>query len=762
MMAKTFQRMSRPPQAAGRFRTRGVLAVALLAALHAAGAADAPSVPREQAARPRIGLVLGGGGAKGAAHIGVIKVLEELRIPIDCIAGTSMGSIVGAAYATGLSANELEKVITAVNWKEVLQSAPRQDVPVHRKYLDFIFTLGFEVGIKDGKLVLPGGIVPTQQVEALFRRIVAGARQTSNFDQLPIPFRAVATDLESGQMAVFDKGDLTIAMRASMAVPGAFAPVDYNGRLYVDGMLVRNLPVDVARQTCADVVIAVPVGNPALKREDLGGAFSILGQAMNIAIESNEKAQLATLTAKDVAVPVILPGIGSGDFHKVPEAIPLGEEAARKVAAALSRYSLPPREYAAWREQVGNVAGAPKIKLDEVRLSGFKVTNPEVMKTFIATKPGDTYDPTKADADTTELVARRDFTSVNYQLTTEGPRNVLTYNATEKPWGPNYLLFDLNLSTDFKGDTAFGLRMDYEKRWLNALGGEWRTSFQVGRPNIFNSEFYQPLDLHQRFFVAPSVYATQTLQYIYFGNTTVAQFDTRRYGLKLDGGIALGSWGEFRLGLVRGGLDATNKVANPTIPEPNYNSVGGATMRFVYDQLDKRLFATAGAYAQVTGFSSQSGLGGEQTYHTLNVNMSKVWSHGRNVWIAGLKGGTDFNTNPQFYDQFTAGGLFNFSGYRNGQLIGREYALGAVTYRRRIADLSETFGTGIYAGASLETGNVFQRLDGTTARGTLTGGSLYLAVDSKFGPVYVAYGQSQGGHSAFYLYIGSSLEAVRP
>jgi NTE family protein len=177
------------------------IAAALLATLHVVEAADAPATPNVTNVpngRPRIGLVLGGGGAKGAAHIGVIKVLEELRIPIDCIAGTSMGSIVGAAYATGLSSQEIEKIITAINWKEILASAPRQDIPVQRKSLDFIFTLGLELGWKNGKVTGPGGLVSTHQVEGLFRSIVAGARQGSDFNKLPIPFRAVATDLESG------------------------------------------------------------------------------------------------------------------------------------------------------------------------------------------------------------------------------------------------------------------------------------------------------------------------------------------------------------------------------------------------------------------------------------------------------------------------------------------------------------------------------------------------------------------------------------
>src|SRR6476661_32765 len=197
------------------------IAAALLATLHVVEAADAPATPNVTNVpngRPRIGLVLGGGGAKGAAHIGVIKVLEELRIPIDCIAGTSMGSIVGAAYATGLSAAELEKLMTGVNWLDTLASAPRQEIPLHRKSRDFLFPKGLEFGWKDGKLVAPGGLVPTHQIEDLFRRIVAGAAQVPDFDHLPIPFRAVATDLESGEMVVFDRGELAVAMRASMAV----------------------------------------------------------------------------------------------------------------------------------------------------------------------------------------------------------------------------------------------------------------------------------------------------------------------------------------------------------------------------------------------------------------------------------------------------------------------------------------------------------------------------------------------------------------
>ena len=673
-----------------------------------------------------------------------------------------MGAIVGAAYATGMRAKELERVISAINWQETLTSAPRQDVPYHRKALDFIFTLGFEVGLKDGELVGPGGLVPTHQVENLFRQIVPGARQVTDFDRLPIPFRAVATDLESGEMVVFGRGDLTIAMRASMAVPGAFAPVAHENRLLVDGMLVRNLPIDVARKMCADVIIAVPVAIPPATRADLRSALEVAGQAMNIAIEANEKAQLATLGARDITIPVVLPGIASGDFHKVPEAIPIGEAAARKALSALSKYALGPREYAAWRGGLGDIAKAPAIRIDEIRMTGFKDTNPDAARTFITARPGDAYDPVKADADATRLVARGDYSNVSHQVTTEDGKTVLTYSVTEKGWGPNYLLFDINLSTDLKSDTAWGLRFDYERRWLNSLGGELRTSLQVGRPNVFNAEFYQPLDLQQRFFIAPSIYASQSLLYLYTGDTTVAQYDVRRFGVRLDGGIALDTWGEFRLGLQRGGLDASPKVGSVVIPNQGHESTAGVTTRFNYDTYDRRAFPTHGSLGRVTGYFSETGLGAEQSYRTIEASWSTVHTLGRNVFTLGARGGTSLGSEVPIYDQFRLGGLFNFSGYRNQQLTGREYALGTIQYRRRVADISETLGSAVYAGGTLELGNVYQRADGTNARGVLTSGSLFLGISSKIGPVYLAYGHSEGGRSAYYIYIGSSLEAYRP
>jgi NTE family protein len=383
------------------------------------------------------------------------------------------------------------------------------------------------------------------------------------------------------------------------------------------------------------------------------------------------------------------------------------------------------------------------------------------MRTFIQAAPGDIFDPQKAEADANRLMARGDFATVSYELTTEEDRTVLIYIAKEKDWGPDYVLFDGNLSTDFKGNTAWGLRLDYDKRWLNSLGGELRTDFQLGRPNALLVELYQPLDLHQTFFVAPSAFARQDIQYLYDGDTIVSQLDTRRYGGELDGGVAFGSWGEYRVGLLRGSADGRINVASPFIPDLGRMELGALTTRFVYDTQDLRLFPTTGSHGTLSGYFSRTALGGAANYETASFNWSTTFTgwRRRNVWTLLLSAGSDFNSHAPYYDQFSKGGLFNFSGYQVNQLVGREYALGALQFRRAVSYLAETFGTAVYVGASVEAGNVYERLDRTPSSGVLLGGSLFLGIHSALGPVYLAYGQSEGGRRAVYLYLGSSLDA---
>jgi NTE family protein len=303
----------------------------------------------EETTRPKIGLVLGGGGAKGAAHIGVLKVLEEQKIPVDYIGGTSMGAIVAALYASGLTANELEKVITAIDWKDVFSGDPdRRDIDYRRKVEDFDHLTKLSVGIKDGKVVTPKGLIKDQKVNVLFETLMLHTSGIDDFDKLPIPYRAVAADLETGEMVVLKGGRLADAARASMSVPGAFPPIELNGRLLIDGGIVRNLPIDIVREMGADIIICVDVDKPMATRKELGGSLSILNQMIDIMMKKNVKDQVKTLGPQDVYMNPELGELGSADFDKAAEISRLGEKAAREKIDSLKRYSVSEKEYAAF------------------------------------------------------------------------------------------------------------------------------------------------------------------------------------------------------------------------------------------------------------------------------------------------------------------------------------------------------------------------------------------------------------------------------
>ncbi len=705
--------------------------------------------------RPKIGLVLGGGGAKGAAHVGVIKVLEEMRIPVDCIAGTSMGALVGGAYASGLNAEELEKLVTGVRWQDTFTGVAREERPVRRKQTDFLFTLGLEIGIQN-KVRTAGGLVPSQQVEEILRRIAAISRNVTDFSRLPIPYRAVATDILNGDVVVLDQGDLGAAMRASMAVPGAFAPVTIGGRVLVDGMLVRNLPVDIGRKLCGDVIIAVSLASPPVKAEDMSNVLAVIGQAIALGTDLNERAQLATLGKNDVAVIVPMGTMGAGDFQLVPEAIPLGERAARALAPQLKRLSLSPQAYAEWRASLGS-ATALAGTVDEIRITGTETVNPAIVQAQIRTKPGDQYDAQKAAEDANRIYGRGDYERVDYRYS-DPPRR-LEYHVTEKSWGPNYMLFDLSLLSDLQGDAAFSIRADYQRRWLNSLGGEWRSTVQIGRPLGLATEFYQPLDAAQRFFVAPAAYYSRSTSQLYDGEDAVAQYKVTRYGLTFDAGIALDTWGEARVGIDLGSLSATVDIGTPAFPDVQGIGRGAFTGRFVFDTLDKPYFATRGSYALANVYASSKSLGADDAYQRLSGGLQTVFSWRRSVVTAGFEGGSALGSTLPNYDLFAAGGPFRLSGMRVGQLRGQEYAIGTVNFRYRVAEITEALGTSAYAGVTLEAGNVYKRLDGSQGRGALLSSALYLGADTKIGPAYFAVGFSDTGQRAVYLFFGSPAAA---
>src|SRR5262245_7161417 len=370
-------------------------------------------LPVAAQAQPRIGLTLSGGGARGIAHIGVLKVREELRAPVHCVTGTSMGAIVGGSYAAGATATELETFVLKANWDDVFRDAPpRAEISTRRKIDEYKTLFAPEYGIKKG-LVLPKGVIAGVSIHGFFRLLTQQAVEIGDFNKLPIPFRAVASDIETGEAVVLSKGSLSRAMRASMSVPGALAPVAIDGRLLVDGGIANNLPIDLARKLCGDVIIAVNISTPALKREEITSALSTTGQLINFLGKANVERQLASLGQRDVLIAPELGDISAGSFERARDAILVGEAAARALSSSLSRYSMPPEQYEALRRrQVPERKAAGSV--DEIRFDGLERTNPEVLRSLLETKSGESLNEEKVSADLRRIYGRGDFESVDY------------------------------------------------------------------------------------------------------------------------------------------------------------------------------------------------------------------------------------------------------------------------------------------------------------------------------------------------------------
>ena len=385
----------------------------------------------------------------------MLKVLEEMRIPIHCVTGTSMGSIVGGTFAAGVTPEKLQEVVLKTDWDEIFRDQPpREEIAIRRKVDDYKTLFRPEFGVKDGGLALPTGVIAGVSIEAFFRVLTAQAYDISDFRKLPIPFRAMATDIETGESVVLDHGSIAQAMRASMSVPGALAPVEIDGKLLVDGGIANNLPIDEARKLCADVIIAVNISTPPLKRSEITSALSVAGQLVNFLGKQTVDEQLKSLTSRDVLIAPDLGDISAAKFDRSADAIRIGEEATRKLADSLQRYSIPPDQYAALRKT--QIAGAkPPPTVGSVEFKGLERTNPEVLRALVETKPGEPLNEAKIGDDLRRIYGRDDFEGIGYTIGggTTGPR-ALIIEPREKSWGPDYLRFGLGLESDFKGDNA--------------------------------------------------------------------------------------------------------------------------------------------------------------------------------------------------------------------------------------------------------------------------------------------------------------------
>jgi NTE family protein len=741
-------------------------AASLLAVLLAIGALLVPAAAGADGQRPRVGLVLGGGGARGMAHLGVLKVLEEMRVPVDCVAGTSMGALIGGVYASGATVEEIAARIRRIDWDAVLvDDPPRRERPYRAKRDDFENLFRLELGLRDWHLVLPTGGTSGYKVEFLLRELAAGAGNYAgqNFDYLPIPYRAVATDIKDGNIKVFREGDLVRVMRASMSVPGAIAPVEIDGVLYVDGGLLQNLPVAAAREACADVVIAVNVGSGLLPRKELATALGISLQMLLVLMEQNVRESVAVLGPRDLLIAPELGDFSAANFAEAHALVGRGEDAARARSAALRALSVSADEYRAWRGRVAaRQPSAPHVTDVSVATTGSRV-NPEVIERELAEVPGiDLRRRPETDFSLANLHYRLeqvygggDFERMDYRLLDRHGARTVVVRGEEKSWGPDYVKFGLSLASD-SYQTRFGVNLSHRATWVNARGAEWRNDVQLGYRDRVASEFYQPFSNRAGVFVAPRVeWNDQPIVYFLDGRR-VGSFQVQTARAHLDFG-AQNKFGELRAGLFSGRLRAEEDFGTLTfIPDFDVRQAG-YTLGLVLDQIDNPGFPRDGLLVSLKSFGTVAGWGSDDEYNRTELLALGARSWGAHVLqLAGYWGDTLHGELPP-YDPFFLGGFLRGSGYRMDELIGNRAGLARAVYSYRLASLPPQIGSGFYVGGSLEATRAVLGADPAADARVRPSASVFVAADTKLGPAYVAIGQalSDGRPRTVYFMLGT-------
>jgi len=718
-------------------------------------AATGQCIQSEVTDRPKIGLVLGGGGARGYAHVGVLKKLEEMRIPYDYIAGTSMGSIVGGFLATGMESEELAQVVRDADWDDLFNDkTEREDLPFRRKSDDDLGLFGPKLGIGKESSLLPKGVVSGQKVIFMFESVASQRVNTTDFDLLPIPFRAIATDIVTGDMVVINDGELSMAMRASMAVPAFFDPVRRGDALLVDGGLARNLPVDVARDMGADVIIAVDVGTKLMGKEEISNVLAIVSQMTGLLTVQNTENQIETLGEKDVLiVPDIGDKISSADFNKLDEAIPLGYAATDAMQDQLQKYSLSESAYRAWRRQIDNcVDGPPQVHF--VELDNQSRFSDEVIRKLITIEPGETLDLDQVDHDLRQIYGLGFIRQARYNIIEQDGQQGIEITVLQDERGTKFIETGLDLAFTGRG-TTFNIRGGYLNTALDERGSEFRAVVQIGEsPGIF-VDYYKPLDDRLRWSFEPGLsWFERPLLIFDSDGDALAEIELEEYGGALTLGREFSRYAKISAGFTRyaGNMDIT--IGNPDLAPFSFD---GAELfaELRYDRLDDRYLPTRGLYSTLKYTNSVESLGADISFEQLEFSIFSSHTFGLHNFMWGGQYNTSLQDDVPIYALYAGGGFLNMSGFEANSLLGAHYGTVLAGYRYQVAKSGFLPG---YVGMTLEYGNAAQERSEIFSEG-LMNGSFYFGYKTPLGPVYLGIGWSEDRSAIYFLRFGSIFGA---
>jgi NTE family protein len=698
-------------------------------------------------ARPRVGIALGGGSARGYAHIGVIRWLEEHRIPVDFVAGTSMGGLVGGTYAMGFTPDEMLELVGDIPWREVFApDATYRDLAFRRKEDAVRYQVEYSLGLKHGPS-LPSGLFSGQPVTALLDRTAAPYATIGSFDELPIPYRSIAVDIERGDAVVFANGSLSRAMRATMSLPGVFAPVEIDGRLLVDGGLLNNVPVDVVREMGADVVIAVDVSDPLKGREEILSALGISGQSVSVMMLDNTR---KTLEQADIVITPALGQYTGTDFALSQEIAEAGYAAAEAKARFLMALAVDEPTWQAYLEarkaRIRTTIATPEF----VAVDGASEDSEEMVLDATKDLVGKPIDGPTIDHELNALIGTGRYESISYGLVMREGKPGLVIRPVERYHAPPFFRVGLDAgnSRGTGADVNLNLRLTFLD--VGAPGAEVRIDGGIGTRPFAAVEYFRPFGT-TRFFVAPRFSAIADTQDLFVDGDSIARYSVNdtRAGIAL--GYSFNRSTELRTFYEIGYLDAEVNIGNPLLPERE-GMVNTAGARLVYDNLDNPVLPTSGVRINTELrrlFDSEATPDDYWRFETTGMGFVPVRGDDIAFTIAG--GGTSFDDGVVAPFDFTLGGPFRLGAYKARELRGDHYFFANLGYLYSLGSLPEVLGGRYYAGAWYETGSAFRDGAPVDVRNAVSGGFL---MRTKLGLLLLGASAGEGGRGRFYFSFG--------
>ena len=755
---------------------RKLLTGALLLATSLSSASAGDNEPSIKPTRPKIGLVLSGGGARGASHIGVLEVLEEMQVPIDCIAGTSFGAIVGGLYASGVSTADMKELLADIDWDIVLSNGVERDLqPFRRKQDSASFLIPYQVGIKDGKLRQPPGLIENANLSVVISRFIKNKSRTIDFDDLPIPFRAVAANFANGDEVILEEGNLADAIVASMSVPALFPVYTINDTQLVDGGVANNVPISVAKDLCADVVIVSNLSVPPEEKADKYGSFTgVVSQLVSILTYQNTRRQLALFDAEagDVMIKPDLKDYGFTEFKRSLEISTVGRAAAEEQASLLARYSIPDH---AWVDYIDSLQRQPSSSLPvirEIKITNDSALSDRILERLLKLEPGDTFDVETLEQSIGRIYGLGYFENIKYSLESvpepEGGQESNTSNAktlhieaVSRDWAKDSIRFGLSFDDNLNGESDFRLSLRHTRLGLNSRGGEWRNELVLGSDQRLRTQIFQPLDYDLAYFVEGTIEGNrQGFPIRDRDGIPIVEFGINSLEARLFAGRNLGNWGAISAGVsyslfdieVRSGpVDLLNLR---DLVDSGVTADVRALARFEIDTLNSLTCPRKGLSFEA---EYQVDIGQQNAFSggSLELEFAGATSWGKNTLSIFSEFATNFTDNDDFQNTFFLGGFRDLSGFSRNEIAGANLTVAGVTYYRQLSESSNPlFNWPLYAGASFEAGNVWDDLNDFRVNDLIYGGSLFLGVDSPLGPVFLGGGYNSADRAALFLFIG--------